>query len=210
MPRRSAAVAAGIPHDSRRQRRFGIGLTVGGLIGAVAAMALLIEKISVLEDPAYIPSCSINPIISCGSVMLSDQAEAFGFPNPLIGIVGFTIVVTLGVVLSTDARLPRWVHLGLGLGAALGTAFIHWLIFQSLYRIGALCPYCMVVWAVTIPLFVAIVVHLLRTDALRPPHWLAGLARVVTEYPAALVTVWFLVVIALITRRFWDYWETLL
>ena len=34
--------------------------------------------------------------------------------------------------------------------------FIHWLIFQSLYRIGALCPYCMVVWAVTIPLLVVV------------------------------------------------------
>ena len=32
--------------------------------------------------------------------------------------------------------------------------FVHWLIFQSLYRIGALCPYCMVVWAVTISLLV--------------------------------------------------------
>ena len=26
--------------------------------------------------------------------------------------------------------------------------------FKVLYEIGALCPYCMVVWAVTIPLFV--------------------------------------------------------
>lgn len=26
--------------------------------------------------------------------------------------------------------------------------------FETLYEIGALCPYCMVVWAVTIPLFV--------------------------------------------------------
>ena len=50
--------------------------------------------------------------------------------------------------------LPRWYWAGLAAGTLLGTVFVHWLIFQSLYRIGALCPYCMVVWAVTIPLLV--------------------------------------------------------
>ena len=53
-------------------------------------------------------------------------------------------------------RLPRWYWAGLATGTLLGVAFVHWLIFQSLYRIGALCPYCMVVWAVTIPLLVVV------------------------------------------------------
>ena len=61
--------------------------------------------------------------------------------------------------------LPRWYWAGLATGTALGVVFIHWLIFQSLYRIGALCPYCMVVWAVTIPLLVVV-----ASIALQPPR----------------------------------------
>jgi uncharacterized membrane protein len=38
------------------------------------------------------PSCSINPILSCGSVMTTPEAEAFGIPNLLIGIAGFAVV----------------------------------------------------------------------------------------------------------------------
>jgi uncharacterized membrane protein len=140
--------------------------------------------------------------------MTTDQAAAFGFPNPLIGIVGFTVVVTIGVVLLAGAHLPRWVRRGLGLGTAFGVGFVHWLMFQSLYRIGALCPYCMVVWAVTIPLFVATVAMLVRTGALRPQP--ARLGRLVADYQTVIVTVWFLAITGLITRRFWSYWETLL
>ena len=36
---------------------------------------------------------------------------------------------------------------------------MHWLIFQSLYVIGALCPYCMAVWAVTIPICWYVTLH---------------------------------------------------
>ncbi len=88
--------------------------------------------------------------------MITPQASAFGFPNPLIGIVSFTVVVVTGVLAVAKVRLPRWYWAGLATGTPLGVVFIHWLIFQSLYRIGALCPYCMVVWAVTIPLLVVV------------------------------------------------------
>lgn len=189
-------------------RRYALGLVVGGLIGLLSAAALLIEKVALLKDPDRILTCDINPIISCGSVMTTDQAEAFGFPNPLLGVVGFTVVTTIGVVLLAGARLRPWFLRGLGIGTTFGVIFVHWLIFQSLYRIGALCPYCMVVWAVTIPTFVATVAMLIRTGAIRLPS--RRLADLLVEYQAVIVTVWALVIVGLIGRRFWSYWETLL
>lgn len=47
-------------------------------------------------------------------------------------------------------------------GVTLAAIFVHWLIWVSLYRIGALCPYCMAVWAVAIPLFVIVTQRNLR------------------------------------------------
>ena len=49
-------------------------LLVGGAIGVMLAMALTVEKISLLENPQAILSCDINPIISCGSVINIPQA----------------------------------------------------------------------------------------------------------------------------------------
>ena len=80
---------------------------------------LTIEKIEILINPDYVPSCSINPVLSCGSVMITPQASAFGL-NPLIGIVAFGIVVVTGVLAVAKVRLPRWYWGGLAVGTLLG------------------------------------------------------------------------------------------
>lgn len=185
-------------------RASALWVLIAGALGLAAALTLTIEKIEILINPAYVPSCSINPVLSCGSVMITPQASAFGFPNPLIGVVGFTVVVVTGVLALAKVRLPRWYWGGLAVGTLLGVAFIQWLIFQSLYRIGALCPYCMVVWAVTIPLLVVV-----ASIALQP--WLGGgVARFVYQWRWSLVTLWFTAVILMILVRFWNYWSTLI
>lgn len=185
-------------------------LVVGGGIGLAAAFTLLVEKISLLEDPDYVPSCSINPILSCGSIMRTEQAEVFGFPNPTIGVAGFSIVVTVGMALLSGAVFRRWFWLGLQAGVTFGVLFVHWLIFQSLYRIDALCPYCMVVWAVTIPLFWYTTLHNLQQGHLRIPAAARPLLRAVTGYHGVVLTAWYLIIAGLVANRFWDYWSTLL
>lgn len=179
-------------------------ILIAGVVGFVAAFTLTLEKIEILINPAYVPSCSINPVLSCGSVMITRQAAAFGFPNPLIGIVAFTVVVVTGVLVLAKVALPRWYWAGLAIGTLFGVGFVHWLIFQSLYRIGALCPYCMVVWAVTIPLFVVV-----STIALAPQSGNV-VARVVHQWRWSLVALWFTALILLILVRFWNYWSTLI
>lgn len=177
---------------------------IGGGIGFVAAFALLLEKIAKLRNPEYVPSCSLNPIVSCGSVMDSPQAAAFGFPNPIIGVAAFAVVVTLGVVLLAGFEAPRWMWLGMQLGATFGVLFVHWLIYASLYRIGALCPYCMVVWAVTIPIFWYTTQRNLTLGRLR------SVGAAVAEFHSVILLVWFLAIVGLILNRFWLYWMSLL
>ena len=75
-----------------------VWVLIAGVVGLTAAVTLTVEKIELLINPAYVPSCSINPVLSCGSVMVTPQASAFGFPNSLIGIVAFTVVVVTGVL----------------------------------------------------------------------------------------------------------------
>ena len=64
-------------------RAVGWVLLVCGWVGLSAAFVLLVEKIRLVADPSYVPSCSISPLLSCGSVMSTPQAELFGFPNPI-------------------------------------------------------------------------------------------------------------------------------
>jgi uncharacterized membrane protein len=173
---------------------------VGGGLGLIAAITLTLEKITRLADPTYVPSCSINPVLSCGSVMDSAQAGVFGFPNPVLGVAAFPVVVTIGVALLTGYEPPRWVWAGMQLGTLLGVVFVHWLIGQSLYSIHALCPYCMVVWVVTIALFWYTTLHVWSGTRVG-----AALRRV----HSGVLALWYVVIVVLVLVEFWDYWSTL-
>jgi uncharacterized membrane protein len=179
---------------------------IAGVIGLAASMTLTVEKIDLLLNPSYVPSCNINPILSCGSVMTTSQASVLGFPNPLLGLVAFTVVVVTGLLAVTKVALPQWYWVGLAVVLLIGAVFVHWLIFQSLYRIGALCPYCMVVWAVTISLLVVV-----AAIASRPVlDSETGVAWLLYQWRWSIAALWFTAVVLLIMVRFWDYWSTLL
>lgn len=181
-------------------------LLIGGLLGTAAAFVLTVEKIALLSDAAYVPTCSINPILNCGSIMRTDQAEVFGFPNPLIGLAAFPVLVATGAALLAGARLHHWYWLGLQAGATLGIGFIAWLTFQSLYRINALCPYCMVVWAVVIPTFWYVTLTNVTQGNLGGRAQTSPAAQALVRNHAVILTVTCLGVVALIVQRFWSYW----
>jgi uncharacterized membrane protein len=182
-------------------------IVIAGALGLVSSATLTIEKIELLLNPAYVPSCNLNPVVSCGSVMTTPQAAAFGFPNSLIGIGAFAVVTATGVLAVAKVPLPRWYWVGLAVGTLFGAGFVHWLIFQSLYRIGALCPYCMVVWVVTISLLVVV-----ASIAFGPGDDGRGgaLVRELHHWRWSLATIWFTAVFLLIVVRFWDFWSTLI
>jgi uncharacterized membrane protein len=185
-------------------------LLTTGTLALTASITLILEKIRLLQDPSYTPSCNINPIISCGSVMRTPQASAFGFPNPLIGIAGFSAVVTIGVALLAGAAFRRWFWLGLQAAVLFGIVFVHWLIGQTLYDIGALCPYCVLVWTATIPLFWYITLHNTRRGVIpTPTSWRRGI-QLATRYHCLVPLTWYAAIALLILNRFWYYWRTLL
>ena len=139
--------------------------------------------------------------------MVTDQASAFGPPNPFIGIAGFSVFVTVGVALLSGARFAKWFWLGLQLGATFAVVFVHWLIDQSLYEIGKLRPWCMVVWSVTIPSFLFVTVRNAHAFGLVERSRFVG---ILARNHGLILMVWVLTLIALIVIRFWDeYFSTL-
>ncbi|MFB9830778.1 vitamin K epoxide reductase family protein [Actinoallomurus acaciae] len=184
-------------------------LLLAGTLGLAASAILTLEKIRLLEDPNYRPSCNINPIISCGSVMRTPQASAFGFPNPFLGIAGFSAVIVIGVALLAGAAFHRWFWLGLQAGVLFGVGLVHWLIDQTLYHIGAVCPYCMLVWIATIPLFWYTTLHNAQSGVVPVPVSWRPAVRAVARHHWLVPLAWYVIIALLILNRFWYYWRTL-
>lgn len=179
-------------------RELGWLLVVGGLIGLAAALVLTIDKLRLQTDPSYQPSCNLSATINCGSVMTSKQASVFGFPNSFIGLGAFAVLVLIGIALLARVRFDGWFWAGVQAGVLFGIGFVGWLISQSLYEIGALCPYCMAVWTVTIALFVVVTLRNLaeHTGFATTP---AGAALVRARW-LVVVALWAVVAVLVLTR----------
>jgi uncharacterized membrane protein len=180
-------------------------LLVGGIIGVLASLILSIEKFDTLKNPHYVPVCNLNPIFSCSTVSGSDQAEAFGFYNPFLGLAGYAGVATIGLALLAGAKFKKWFWRIIQLGSLFAIAFITWLQFEALYRIGALCLFCMIAWAVTIPVFIYVTVHNFRNGHIALPARLKQLQLLVSRFHLEILSTWYLIIIVLILKRFWYY-----
>ncbi|THC50890.1 vitamin K epoxide reductase family protein [Streptomyces sp. A1499] len=171
-PDRAERVAA--PGSVGGSRALALLLVITGAAGVLASWIITIDKFELLKDPNFQPGCSINPVVACGSIMKSEQAEVFGFPNPMLGLVTYGIVICVGMSLLAGARFPRWYWLTFNAGTLFGVGFCTWLMIQSLYHINALCLWCCLAWTVTLLMFWYVTSFNIRHGFLPAPRWAKG------------------------------------
>ncbi|HCA87923.1 MAG TPA: hypothetical protein DEQ61_22145 [Streptomyces sp.] len=201
------AGGTGRPSAVGSGRGLAVLLVITGLAGLLASWVIMLDKFKILEAKAvgeiFTPGCSLNPVISCGSVMESDQSDVFGFPNPMLGLATYSVVVGIGAALLAGARFRRWYWLGLNAGTLFGVGFCTWLMYQSLYDINALCLWCSLAWVATIVMFCYVTVHNVRHRFLPAP---AGLRRGLLEFHWVPPVVWIGIIGMLVLTRWWDFW----
>ncbi|MFD7020667.1 vitamin K epoxide reductase family protein [Streptomyces sp. NPDC059161] len=178
-------------------------LVLAGVAGLVASWVITLDEFALLKDPHFVPACSLNPVVSCGNVMKSAQASVFGFPNPILGLVAYGLVVCAGASLLAGGRFGRWYWLTLNAGGLFGVCFVSWLQFESLYRINSLCLWCCLAWAATIVMFWYVTSFTLRNGLLPAPGWVRSL---LSEFTWVLPVLHAGAVGMLILTRWWEFW----
>jgi uncharacterized membrane protein len=183
---------------------------IAGIIGCIASFALTYDKIQVIQNPNYRPSCNINPILSCGSVMKTQQASLLGVPNTIFGLMGFSALSTLGVALLAGASFRRWLWRTINVGLLAAFGFFIYLFFEGVYRINALCPYCFVVWMIVPPLLWYTTLYNIAEGHLKLRFINANLTKFLQRRHGDVLLVWYLFIFTLLLTHFWYYWKTVL
>jgi uncharacterized membrane protein len=182
-------------------------LLIGGAIGLYCSAVLVHDEIELLKNPAFQPSCNLNPVIACGSVMKSWEANVLGYlPNPAIGLITFPFLMAAGAAMLAGAKFKKWFWLLLNLGTLAGLVFVHWLFYQTVYQINALCPYCMGVWVVTITTFWYVTLYNLGQGYLKLPSGWQKVVTFVRRHHLDILILWFVIIAALILKHFWYYY----
>ena len=167
--------SAGGDAQFRPGRGLAIFWIVAGLLGWVVAFLLYQEYIGQLTGADAIISCDISPIVTCGPNLLTPGGNLLGFSNSIIGIVLFVGPVYAGVsALAARDGLAAWYWRTFAGFVAAAFVFVHVLAYRSVFEYGSLCPWCMVVWLVTIPLFWTVLGWTLRAGVWGPRGRRAG------------------------------------
>ncbi len=169
-------------------------LIVAGSVGLFAAFRLTLDKIAVLENPQARLDCNISPLVTCGKNLASWQGSLFGFPNPLLGLICWTLVIGVGVAMLAGARFARWYWILFTIGTLGGLTLVGWLISQSVFVLGTLCPWCMVTWSAMIPTFIVVTLHGMRMGAIPLPARGRASASAVFPWIAPMTVVVYAVV----------------
>lgn len=98
-------------------------------IGITLAIFLLWEQ---MFRPAFQP-CNINATVNCDAVISGPVAKTLGIPTPLIGLVGYIVIII--------SAFYKKAKLVLGM-SAFGLAFCLYIAFIELFKLHVVCPVC--------------------------------------------------------------------
>lgn len=177
---------------------------IGGILGWFAAFSLVIERIHVAANANALASCDLNPILSCKSVMLSEQASLFGFPNPIIGLFAFFAPIFVAAAVLAGGKFKTWFWQIFMAGLTGGFIFVLWLATQTIYSINAICLYCIVAWIGMIPMFWSTLFWLIHEDIIQAPVRFTNLFDAAHKRSWIFTVVTELVIATAILTHFWD------
>lgn len=156
-------------HDDKKTRDnrwIFVSMLVGSVLSLLASFVLSVEAIELAKNPNANVSCSINVVLNCATVNNHPTGTLFGFPNSFIGMMAEPIVITVAIAGLAGVRFPRLFMFVAQIFYTLGLVFALYLLYASMFIIGALCPWCLLVTLTTILVWFAITRYNLREDNL--------------------------------------------
>ena len=141
--------------SSRAAALWVMGLAAVGLAAAVYLVVAHYTSPTVL-------ACGSSGIVNCEKVTTSQQSSFIGIPVAVLGLVWFAAMLVISLPRLWNRPALRWARL---IGAAVGTAFVHWLIYAEIAVIGSICLWCTVVHVCAFGISFVVVF-----EASRPPQ----------------------------------------
>lgn len=159
-------------HDDKRLRDtrwIFASMLVGAMLSLLASFVLSVESVEIARNPNAQLSCSVNVVVNCATVAKHPSANMFGFPNPFLGLIAESVVITVAIAGLCGIRFPRGFMFAAQIGYTLGFIFAYVLFYISFFIIQALCPWCLLVTVTTTLVFFAMTRYNIREDNLYLP-----------------------------------------
>ena len=175
------------------------------LLASVAALVvsfvLSAETLQLARHPQKLLGCDVNKVLSCSTVAESWQAELIHFgglsyPNAFFGIAAESVFITIAVLGLARIAVPRWFAICTWFGGFAALAYSYWLFTQSMFVIGALCPWCLGLMFATTIQFMSLSHATVAVQGIPDSPGLRGYYRL--RYDLMVDIIWIVALITLI------------
>ncbi|MFI5270484.1 MAG: vitamin K epoxide reductase family protein [Candidatus Saccharimonadales bacterium] len=188
-------------------RAFPFILIIGGAIGIFASITLSYETLQVAKNSHYVPYCNLNPLLNCGTIINTAGDTILKVPYPFYGIGAFAALITIGTTILAGGKFKRWFWQLAQAGVSLGLIGAYFLLLKSMFKIHALCPYCLSVDVVITTVFWYLTLYNIDNNNLKLSRFNKSENYLwIRKYNWQLLLLWFLVVIVFILNHFWYYY----
>lgn len=186
-------------------------LFASAVYGLVASFALTQDRLALLKDPSIVPACTINPIISCSAAMNSAQAEMFGIPNSIFGIAIYSVLLATSVFILYKTKFAKFIWYYMLAAAVLGTAFMHYLLIESIFFLHIICPWCFGIWLSTPLIFMSVVRLFSKTQhSESSPKALRATVGFIERHGTLILVSWYMILVILLVVTFHEFLASLL
>ena len=195
-------------NDKKRVDNYWIfaSMLVGSLLSLLASFVLSVEAVELARNPDAILACSVNIILNCATVGVHPSASMFGFPNAFLGLIAEPVVITVAIAGLSGVKFPRRFMFVAQIFYSLGFLFAFYLLYLSMFVIGALCPWCLLVTVTTTFVFFSMTRYNIREGNLYLPHrWSQAAKRwVEKDYDKLVLAVLVVTVVFAILVKYRD------
>jgi len=190
--------------ENKLKKVIFLTIIVFSITGIAASLILSIEYLTLLKDSGTKLSCDLSSIVSCSSVMKSSEANIFGFPNPYIGLISYSIFLTFGVLMLLNDSFPKFLKRLALIGSFVGFAFSYFLLFASVFKLNKICPYCILSCVSATNIFFAMVIFSLNQELIGIPEKFKGsIQNFITKgWYVPVIAVWYVVVVGMVVIKF--------
>lgn len=126
------------------KERWGFILVIlFSLLGLFASFTLTYDEYIINKNPEINLPCNINSVFNCTSVMKSEYAHTFGFPNPWLGMIGYTAMSIFGLY-GLLGLSKKTLYDFFTIGSLFSAIFSWYLMYISKVVLEIYCIYCII------------------------------------------------------------------
>lgn len=188
---------------NKKERNLWWVIVVGSFAGLISSLLQTIERINYAIHPSVPLRCNLNAIFSCSNVFDAWQSSVFGFSNSLMCMMFFGLTAGVALAAATGSQLNRRLSHLFHFFSVFFLGFGAWYLWQSTFRIGYICIFCLFCYSAVIAMNWA----WFRLHYKQLPLRASGktkLDKFVKDGGDSLIAiVWALIIAFMIISRFW-------